>query len=176
MIEIPTDVEMHGADDVMVRRLNEADAEIVYAAVHYDTKHFIEAHEGSIPRMYATVEEARRRIAQGGARFHQIPCGIFAEHATLVGGVTVYPTDQGRRQAEVSYWVGAEHLGHHYAAIALNALALYLFSDAVHAASIVAIIHPENTGSIRTAERAGFTLANNYDGLLTYKRVRRAAT
>lgn len=174
MIEIPTDVEMHGADGVMVRRLDEADAEAVHAVVHYDTTHFKIAHEDTIPRIYATVEETRRRIAQGGARFHQIPCGIFVDKDTLVGGLTVYPTDQSR-QVEVSYWVGAEHLGRHYAATALNALASYLFSDAVFAGSMYASIHPDNKASIRTVQRAGFILANNYDGLLSYKRVRRAA-
>lgn len=174
MIEIPQDVEMHGANGVMVRRLDEADALAVHEAATYDTAHFVEAGEEIIPNIYATVEKTRDRLTQGSARFHQLPCGIFVEQSTLVGGVSVYPTEQSR-QVDVAFWVGARYLGHHYAATALQALALYLFSANCGAASMNASIRPQNLASIRTVEHAGFRLANKCDGILSYKRIRRTA-
>ncbi|MBA2416288.1 MAG: GNAT family N-acetyltransferase [Geodermatophilaceae bacterium] len=56
--------------------------------------------------------------------------------------------------AEIGYWVAPWARGHGYAAEATDALAGWAFRHGLH--RVVLLIAPENTGSCRTAERAGF--------------------
>jgi RimJ/RimL family protein N-acetyltransferase len=78
------------------------------------------------------------------------------EHV-MVGSTRL--TDLGDGHAAMGWWIGAEHIGHRYAARAARMILRYVFERS-NLTMVVADIHKDNLASVRTAELAGFTRAS----------------
>jgi len=84
---------------------------------------------------------------------------IEDRHGSPVGSLGIWLRDD---EAELSYWVDADHRGNGYAAEAL-AGALEWLSGEQPGSDVMLEIHPQNAASIAVAETAGFTFDGTAD-------------
>ena len=93
------------------------------------------------------AEETR---AEGGALF----AVVDRESGDLVGSIALFPPTDGF--GEIGYWTAAGHRGQGLTAEAVRVLTEWAFGErGLHRVELH--IDPENTGSRRVAERAGFS-------------------
>lgn len=107
-----------------------------------------------------TLEELDWFIGGGDPRFPGRVLGALIEKATgaPVGraGLLGWEID-GRRETEIAYLVARERWREGFGAEIASALVRYGFG-AAGVDRLVALIHPDNLSSIRTAQRAGLAL------------------
>ena len=107
---------------------------------------------GGVPEALAYIERQRGRLSSGAGHAYAVARGV---DDVAVGYVGLQLRDVRWGRASLGYWVGPEHRGHGYAAVALGALSDW--SDAVlRVPRLELYIEPWNESSIRTAEAVGF--------------------
>lgn len=102
-------------------------------------------------------EQVQAYIARQNGRH---PSGVGFAYAVArtsddvaVGYIGLTFLEEGR--ASVGYWIGPEHRGHGYAALALQMIADWALSELV-IPRLELYVEPWNAASIRTAEVSGF--------------------
>ncbi len=108
-----------------------------------------------------TLEDARQhclefcestRLAGDGVR-----CAVaLTQTRALVGSVGIVRVDWDNRCAEIGYWAVPEHRRRGYMTEATRALADWAISQGIQRVEL--FIAPGNTGSMKLAQNAGFTL------------------
>lgn len=88
----------------------------------------------------------------------------------LLGGIGARIHDMA--VVEIGYWVRADARGHGVATRALALVARFAF-DELSAARVQLLTEPDNVGSQRVAEKAGFTREGTLRSLLDFKGRRR---
>jgi ribosomal-protein-alanine N-acetyltransferase len=73
----------------------------------------------------------------------------------IAGGCGFFEINEAHARAEIGYVLAAGHWGHGVATAAVRAMARWAF-ETLRLHRIEAIIHPDNIGSLRVAEKAGF--------------------
>ena len=73
----------------------------------------------------------------------------------MVGSINLDPTKK-RDGTEVGYWVGAEYIGHGYAARALETIIPFAFEDRPEKSHLFARVAIGNKASRQTLEKCGF--------------------
>jgi RimJ/RimL family protein N-acetyltransferase len=72
-----------------------------------------------------------------------------------VGQIVLWRFKSDPKRCSISYWIGLDFCGRGLATAAVNLVTSYAFRDlSVH--SIEAVIHTDNTASIRVAQKTGF--------------------
>ncbi len=141
------------------------DAPLVRGLVLKNVKHFTSVHE-AMPKNVATPEKAVAWVTGRSSSediVQDARLGIWVDD-TMVGGSGFLLRKD--RTAELWYFVGAEHIRHHYASIATIALKSYLFRNGIIGAQL--FIDPENGASLRTAELSGFSKVEQFEGRERY--------
>jgi RimJ/RimL family protein N-acetyltransferase len=87
--------------------------------------------------------------ARGGGLF----AVELADGGSLAGSIGLFPPRDGF--AEAGYWTALEHRGRGFTAEALGLLTTWAFED-VGLRRVELVVDPDNAGSRRVAERAGF--------------------
>jgi ribosomal-protein-alanine N-acetyltransferase len=112
---------------------------------------------------YTSIDAAREPAADGIAYLSQ----AFAEKreirwaiapkstGVMVGDCGLFQINDAHSRAEVGYVLAREHWGHGVATAAMRAMLRWGF-DTLELHRVEAIIHPQNAGSIRVAEKCGF--------------------
>ena len=88
-----------------------------------------------------------------------IPVGVF--------GLII--SEENRKEAEVSYILGKEYIGRGYAGEALTGLALWA-KEKRKIKTLVAVIHMDNTASLRFAENLGFVETERFNPFIKLKK------
>jgi ribosomal-protein-alanine N-acetyltransferase len=116
-----------------------------------------------IPDAPRNYEEAREELEwhQHGHPHHP-ELGLWAtihkETGTFIGRCGLLPwTLEGREEVEVAYLLAKAYWGHGLGSEAAQAIAQYGF-ETLQLTRLVCLIVPENTASVRVAERLGMTL------------------
>jgi RimJ/RimL family protein N-acetyltransferase len=92
---------------------------------------------------------------------------------TVLGEVGLRNIERGRRRAEISWWVAAEHRGHGLATEAARLLADWALSDQGGLDQVWARIDSGNTASSRVASSVGLAELGAADGTIVWARTRR---
>jgi len=145
-------VEVLEAPRLRLRRLTEAD---IPALMQEADTWNIARYTALIPHPY-TRKEAAKFIE--GAQVDQTrnTRHVFALE-TRVGGdlIGCIEVNMGRGSDTFGYWVGEDHWGQGFATEAALALARFAFQTAAKN-ELCASVHPDNPGSARVLEKAGF--------------------
>ena len=117
-----------------------------------------------IPHPYG-IEDARGWLVQEAAlrsRGEQLGLVVVGtDDGRLLGSVGVVHFDWTDARCELGYWVAREARGRGIASRAVRLLTTWIF-EALPIGRVEICAEPENTGSRRAAERAGFT----FEGVL----------
>jgi RimJ/RimL family protein N-acetyltransferase len=105
-----------------------------------------------VPEALDYIERQRGRLAAGRNYAY---CIARAADDVAVGYVGLNLRDVDRGRASLGYWVGPDHRGHGYAALAVVGLSGWARA-VLEIPRLELYIEPWNIASIRTAERAGF--------------------
>ncbi len=152
-------------DAIVLRRLEEGDAPALVAAIGDDRDL---DRWTSIPFPY-TEGLAREFIASTEESAYAV---LDRTSGALLGGIgTRVP---GTAVVEVGYWVRADARGRGVATRALSLIARFAF-DELGAARVQLMTEPDNIGSQRVAEKAGFTREGTLRSVLDFKGRRRDA-
>ncbi len=141
------------ADSLLLKQLVVADAAAMFALIDFDREHLNQYHQG-IATKYPTPESIVDSIEQPDPeRPGRLRFGIWDENQ-MVGSINMSPDDIGYGGA-IGYWVGAEHLGHSYAARASSMIVRYAFEDR-QLGVIGADVVVGNEASAHSLEKVGF--------------------
>ncbi len=139
------------ADGMSLTQLDTSDAPTLLALAQTSRDH-LRQFRGIVAASLETVREFEEWI-KGLKDMDILGLGIRDE-GQLVGCITLMP-DEGTGDGAVGYWVGREHLGHHYATRALYMVMQHAFSN-IGLASLSAEVKETNVYSARSLEAAGF--------------------
>jgi ribosomal-protein-alanine N-acetyltransferase len=147
-------VEIHlDGEEAFLRELTPADAQAYFNLIDFKRSHFSEHGEEATSDKYQSVQDVLDSFNKIRPNYHRF--GIW-EDCVMVGSVNLEVQEQDEQSADVGYWVGAEHAGRGYARRAARLIQEFAFRN-LQLERIFAIIHPENSASIKSVERAGFT-------------------
>jgi len=138
-----------GRADVILRQFVPQDAEMLFWLIDRNREH-LSQHDDRTSVKYPNLESVRRSIVYP-VDPSRLRFGIWA-NGLLVGTVNLMPLDD---EAEIGYWIAAQHSGRGYVAAAVEALVQHAFG-ALRMKSIFANIHQANQASLGVVERAGF--------------------
>lgn len=116
----------------------------------------------------SSLDEERQRIAGHIEGYYEIHgFGLWAvvlrETGKLIGrSGLLYPQINGRNEAELAYLVGRDWWRKGIATEAARAV-LKVAEEQFNFSRVVAIIHPDNAGSIGVAKKLGFELESRID-------------
>jgi RimJ/RimL family protein N-acetyltransferase len=148
---------MAGAAAVDLRPWTEADA-AAYAHMLGDPRVWLYMPDAQ--PLHLTAEVARDLIGVlNGAPHHRVRA-ILAD-GVAVGQVRLLlnPPGAAAGEAEISYWLGAEHWGRGIAARAVRQFGAECMSDLPGLRAILARVHRENAASARVVQKAGYAAA-----------------
>ena len=140
---------------VRLRRFTPADLDALHAI--YGDAEVMRWVEGEWGPREATAAALRSHIASGEWQ------AVLDEHGSLIGEVGLEPRGD---ELEIGWTFTRAAWGRGYATQAAAAL----LSSAPADATVVALIHPENTRSVRVAERLGLAPAGRCGNRLRYAR------
>jgi ribosomal-protein-serine acetyltransferase len=171
-------VELHAGDGVVVRPLEESDAEQIYALV--------EAHRPFLARWMpfavdetlagtrAFIAKARRQLAEDNGMQAAIVVG-----GTIVGQVGVHGVDRTHLSAELGYWLAADAQGrgtmtravaafvdHAFSAWGLNRVEIRVDPANPRSSAVPRRLGFVHEGTLRKVERFGRT--DRFDDLEIY--------
>ncbi len=105
------------------------------------------------------LEETRVMVENIQTQLNQGLCTEWAierkEDAKVLGLIHLNQVDFFNRSAEIGYWLQWKAWGKGYATEMVAALSRFALQD-LQMDEVVAICHPENKGSLRVLEKAGF--------------------
>lgn len=78
------------------------------------------------------------------------------KNRTIIGLVYIKELDWDKKQAELAYCMGYQYEGKGWASKAVKALSEYAFVD-LGLKTLQIIVHKTNTGSVKLAEKSGYT-------------------
>ena len=78
------------------------------------------------------------------------------KNRTIIGLVYIKELDWDIKQAELAYCIGYQYEGKGWTSIAVKALSDYAFAD-LGLKTLQIIVHKTNTGSVKVAEKFGYT-------------------
>lgn len=152
----PTEIDA-GIGRVMLRELTPADAQRYFDLIDFNRDHFRRTGEVETLRKYQTVEDVRNSLDPNRPWKHQederYRFGIWAEDV-MVGSINYRPSGPEHSKAVLGYWVGAEYVGHGYAASAVRTLLPYLRERGFLVAE--ALVRDDNEASQKTLRNADF--------------------
>ncbi len=113
--------------------------------------------------VFETAQEAADAIAQllafqhNGAGPQVYP--VFEADGRFIGHVEISPLDDGGKDWEIGYHIGAEYRGHGYAAAAVRLFMPHIM-DKMALSRLWGICHAENKASKRVLEKCGFSMCD----------------
>jgi ribosomal-protein-alanine N-acetyltransferase len=116
----------------------------------------------------SSLDDERRRLAEHIRDSYDVHgfglwAVVFRETGKLIGrSGLLYSTIDGTDEAELAYLVGRDWWGKGIATEAARAV-LTVAEEQFNFSRVVAIIHPDNAGSICVAEKLGFVLESHID-------------
>lgn len=143
-------LELAGAPHLAVRPWQESDRE-AFAAMVADAEMMRYITGGRTWRddeVDEFLERQRRNL-----RNHQVCMGALVSEGVVIGVAGIQPLDR-LGQFELGWWVAKAYQGRGWATKIGRALIAHAF-DVMALDSIYAVIHPDNTASIRVAEKLG---------------------
>ena len=140
---------------VRLRRFTPADLDALHAI--YGDPQVMRWVEGEWGTLAATEAALRSHIASGEWQ------AVVDEHGALIGEVGLEPRGD---ELEIGWTFARAAWGHGYATQAAAAL----LSSAPADATVVALIHPQNTRSLKVAERLGLAADGRCGERLRYAR------
>lgn len=155
---------------LILRQLEVADAEDLF-----------QIYSGSEMMKYlgggpSSLDNERQRLAEHIRDSYEVyGFGLWAiilrETGELIGRCGLLYSDiNGRKEAELAYLVGRDWWGKGIASEAARA-ALNVAVEQHNFSRVVAVIHPDNAGSIGVAEKLGFKLESEIDSYKDFGRV-----
>ncbi|MEU8894128.1 GNAT family N-acetyltransferase [Streptomyces sp. NPDC048442] len=153
-MEQPLDVpELAAAGGIRLRPWRLSDLQLVREASEDDYIPLIT----TVPSPYsesAGVAFIERQWSRASARTGY-PFVIVSADGRPVGHVGLWLKDLGQGRASLGYWVAGSARGQGAAAVSVGAVADWALSE-LRVPRLELYVEPWNTGSVRTAERAGF--------------------
>jgi ribosomal-protein-alanine N-acetyltransferase len=148
----PGRIEIEGPGGMSLKQFVPEDAQIIFDLIDEDRDHLSQFGDETADK-YKTVEDVRSSIEEP-KNPDKLRFGIW-DDASMVGSINITTAERYGSIAEIGYWVGAEHTGHHYAQHATEILTEYAF-DNLGVDCIMATVAIGNDASMKTLERAGF--------------------
>ncbi len=143
-------IEIVGEAGFTLRQLTVDDAKSYLDLIEYNRSHL--SRHGDVTSLnYPDLDSVVKSIVQPDNPL-RLRFGIWPEEI-MVGTVNLTP--RGERRFEIGYWVGAEHIGHGYAAEAAKMMVEYGF-DKAGADLLLAVVNIGNKASVKTIEKVGF--------------------
>lgn len=106
-------------------------------------------------------ETARTLIEISNISGHHDVCAIETQ-GEVVGQVRLaFETTSGKERAEISYWIGRAHWGRGLASAAVAQFTDRGFRRHPKLTEIFAVVHADNTGSVRVVQKAGYRRAGS---------------
>ena len=148
-------------DNIIIRDFNLEDAE-AFLQMNIENKDYFEKWMPVLPpESFYTLEghiERIKGIYERSAKDESYSFGIFLENSnTLIGDISLYFVRRGPHETcMMGYALSKKHTGKGYATKAVT-LALDIAFNKLNLHRVIAEAQPENIGSIRVLEKAGFT-------------------
>ena len=148
--------ELYG-EGISLRELTLDDAERYFNLVDFDRGHLSQFGDETAAK-YPDVKEVEDSILNQAKPVHRF--GIW-DKDTMVGLIKLTELSPGMH--EVGYWVGKEHIGHGFAAKALEPITEYAIRN-LGAHTVIGKVAQGNYASRKSLERAGFVFCGEKDG------------
>jgi len=152
-------IEIIGADGMALRQLVPEDAQAYFDLIDYDRAHMSQFDDDTATK-YQTLEDVKESIVNPKSLYRQ-RFGIWVDN-TMVGSINLDPTRK-RDGTEVGYWIGKEHIGHGYAAKALETIIPFAFESRPDKGHLFAKVAIGNHASRKTLEKCGFQFSGPDD-------------
>jgi RimJ/RimL family protein N-acetyltransferase len=148
----PGRIEIEGPSSLSLKQFTLEDAQTIFDLINADREHLSQFGDETADK-YKTEEDVLRSIEEP-ANPNKLRFGIW-DDTSMVGSINITTSKHYGGIAEIGYWVGAEHTGHHYAHRATEILTKYAFEN-LGIDRIMATVAIGNDASMKTLERAGF--------------------
>ncbi|MDO8591579.1 MAG: GNAT family N-acetyltransferase [bacterium] len=151
-------IEIFGKDGLALRQFVPEDAGSIFALIDEGRAHLHQFGDDTAAK-YPSAEAVRESIITP-TNPDKLRFGIWDEE-TIVGSINL--TSGENQPVEVGYWVGKKHVGHSYATKALKLVSDYAFEQ-LDKDLLIANVAVGNEASRRSLEKAGFSLAETFQG------------
>lgn len=150
--ELVADGVTLAGDGLVMRPLTPEDAQDYFAAIDYDREHLSQFGDTTAAK-YPTVEAVAASI-EAPSNPLKLRMGLWSDDNVFVGSENLEPIDS--ESAEVGYWIGKQHTGHHYASRGLRLLTDFAIGE-VGYQTLVAKVDIRNTASQHVLTAAGYS-------------------
>ncbi len=160
----PAKVEAEESDQVVIAgskvtlsKFAVSDAVEIFNLIDSNREHLSQYEEETAGK-YPTLKKVVESLVRPNNRRHRY--AIRDEAGGYVGTINLETHQNNSHIAEVGYYLGFEHQGHGYMVDAVNTLTAHAFND-MDIRLMYGLVHPDNIGSQKVLERAGYVYSRN---------------